>query len=481
MGEGRVLSLDEFATVTARLEAGAPRDRVLTEAELTADEWLAAQAMWLERMAKLAAKGRPQLHERFLERLEAQRAVEEKRKAEPRPLEGDMPRPPEPVVSAVGRLRPTARKPVPSVAPQPVAPREFFAAAPGVAVAPPAARPATSMFAAIPSAAALPFAPVDTEPAPESRTLDDAALPFRPPSHAPAAPSEPPGVPRAGHDALPFRSASSAPPAPFAPPAVPRAAPNDGALPFRSASSAPPALRPPSDGALPFRNTRSEVPIPPNAPQGPSSFPASQPPPPPPDAPVPSVAAPSSVGSAMPSGGARRASLSATTSLPAMSPAEAAALPFAGSAASPRSATGRQAGGLPFAPPPATKAPAAMAPAGQGGLPFGPRGTATERQAMVAGDMPFSPVATTLATSEDASATPADGSGSDGPKMTVEQYAWLCSAIAKAPDRAAATLGWMKLTAADKEAIDRHFEEVFRKDSSARARFFEAMAAREKG
>lgn len=141
----------------------------------------------------------------------------------------------------------------------------------------------------------------------------------------------------------------------------------------------------------------------------------------------------------------------------------AEALPFATKGGrSESSATERSV--LPFAPAATEVARGEQ----KGGLPFG---SSPEARALATQRKPFdaSAVHETLGVADDAPAGPA-------PKMTVEQYAWLCAMIARAPERTEATLAWMQLTSEQKDELDRQFEELFRRDSDARRRFFAAMA-----
>lgn len=111
------LTLDQFALITARLRAGAKRERALAEADIDTTTWLAAQVYWLGRMASLVANGDNVLHTRFLERLAK---LEQEGPAKLSPMEIEKrPAAPEPRLAPLRAPSPPAVD-VPVVVPSPV-------------------------------------------------------------------------------------------------------------------------------------------------------------------------------------------------------------------------------------------------------------------------------------------------------------------------------------------------------------------------
>jgi hypothetical protein len=254
------MPLEQFAAVTALIDAGRPRSEVLEASDLTPQAWTEAQAGWLAKMAQEARLRRFELQSRFnamlldhLRRLEAGhkievapsvalgRAGEAHRISEP---------PPGPVAEPFVDAPPRAPLAAPAFAP-PVA----RAALPE----PPARRPDTA--APPPSAgAAVPAFVAPPAPLPFREVARDGALPFAssPPAAAPAPPP---------HDgALPFGNRRPPAPATLAETtdleALAAQLELDAALPFlrgggEAGSASPPASRGESPGehdvALPFR------------------------------------------------------------------------------------------------------------------------------------------------------------------------------------------------------------------------------------
>jgi hypothetical protein len=98
------LSLEAFASITARLHAGVALDRALADAGVDAASWERAQREWLLLMAHLAEHGAVALHRRFLDRLAAHVELERAReRAASRALEGPTPHPPAPRESSVAK------------------------------------------------------------------------------------------------------------------------------------------------------------------------------------------------------------------------------------------------------------------------------------------------------------------------------------------------------------------------------------------
>ena len=92
MDAPRPVTLEQFAAITAQLDAGLPRDRVLDGAGLSTDAWASAQAIWLARMAAQAAQKRLALHRRYGELLEAARLDAQQRlRADKRRADGPLP------------------------------------------------------------------------------------------------------------------------------------------------------------------------------------------------------------------------------------------------------------------------------------------------------------------------------------------------------------------------------------------------------
>jgi len=99
---GPALTLEEFAALAAQIDAGVPRDQALDDAGVALEEWSAAQALWLERMAERVASGRFTLSSRYAELFEKHRRLAGQRKyRDRRPLEGPWPLPPAPVAPPV--------------------------------------------------------------------------------------------------------------------------------------------------------------------------------------------------------------------------------------------------------------------------------------------------------------------------------------------------------------------------------------------
>jgi hypothetical protein len=102
----RPLSLDQFAAMTAEIEAGFPRDRVLADATVSAEQWELTQETWLLRMAKQGQQRKLALLDRYNELLAKHRkAAQRKMRAEKRKLKGPMPVAPEAHLSPLARVR----------------------------------------------------------------------------------------------------------------------------------------------------------------------------------------------------------------------------------------------------------------------------------------------------------------------------------------------------------------------------------------
>jgi len=346
------MSLDEFAALHARMEAGEGRDRVLAEAGLSPEAWLEAQGVWLGRMASLAVHGEPALHQRYLGLLGEHQQAERSRRAAPAsPPAGKMPRPPAlPALPPVGPSeRADARR------------------------ASRAARPAASGEAAKPAKDARKKMAVTMMM--EESVVARPALPFdRPGRGSSPPPAAAPSRPKKGRlqrqtlaNTLPAFLQSLGPALPFAESSAPRADPRS--------SSKPRGLD--DRFVLPF-GRRDEP-----------------------------------AGAATGQGATRGKRSDDRFVLPFNRQHEAAAAPRTDGAAP----GGQAAPGL---------------------------------------------------------AAPAQGRAADpstAPAMGLELYAWLCAAIAFAPERTEQTLTWMRLTPEDKRALDALWEKVFAGDPAQRAAF----------
>ncbi len=333
----QVLRLEQYAAMTALIDAGRPRDQVLASAGVSRQAWTAAQTHWLTTMAQQARLERFELQHRFnellleqFEAIEAGDPVLSQQGDEGTADDGGepvrAPQVPEPALAAkpVEPALVVAGPASPVVAPRAVTPR-VQASAPQAAAARPA--PVVGGAPAVASAASpwtagghetappppattgrrklttlMPFAavaaPVVSRPA---RAQGDGALPFEPPPlpgagrpaggvlgeaaveprRSPAAVAERPHV-------MPF---AARPPGPTKKPSVAATLPVDeGAaapepLPFATApfATAPAGGPPPKDrgeppvhdGALPFADRRPAEPAPATPPVRPT---------PPPDA-----------------------------------------------------------------------------------------------------------------------------------------------------------------------------------------------------
>jgi hypothetical protein len=160
---GTTLTLEQLARVTARIDAGMPRDRALAEAAIPLTAWEAGQELWLSRMAYSAARQNLDLCRRYAsmllaERHEAERALDAAR----RTLDGTMP------VFAPARLSPIAlpnardhaplprQQPSSEPNPSPWAAASSYRATPGAYAAPAAVESPPAMVMAPRSAASPP-------------------------------------------------------------------------------------------------------------------------------------------------------------------------------------------------------------------------------------------------------------------------------------------------------------------------------------
>ncbi|WP_437746605.1 hypothetical protein WMF39_17285 [Sorangium sp. So ce1504] len=307
--EVRSIRLEELAAVAGALEAGLPRDEVLSGAGLSAAAWEAARERWMSRLAAQAARGQLRSSRRYMELVAAhKRRAEEKARGARRKLEGPMP------VAPAARIAPLQGAPLDGATPPPAT--AVGAAAVGAAAVGDEGA-ARSPWARLNAATPLPGV---VQPSPLPPAVPSPLPPAVPsPSLLPAVPSPSPPLPslerpstapRArmtllgttplpGRDALPFRQDVSTAPAVEGTSAPPADSPEmemtaigtvgslgaDRALPFSGTAPLPPldaalpfsrpAPVPPADNALPFSRP---APAPPADNALPFSRPASSPP-----------------------------------------------------------------------------------------------------------------------------------------------------------------------------------------------------------
>lgn len=289
----RAMTLEEFASISAALEAGLPRDEILAEAGFTKAAWESAQERWLATLADQAALGRLADGRRYVELLGAKKpAAAARAKRTRKKLPGKAPIAPAPPIAprlttASEKLGPTnlspAREGASTAADQriskplerPEAPRAH-----GTWSRPDDETTGVVQIAKLHAATeALPFVQAgagdDHEPITPRRTRPDSALPFSAPKPPPADDEE--ALPFATtaairRDAEPPPSALpfTAPPAALAASGLPFTAspppPGPNPLPFR-APEAPSALpfaakAPPNTGGLPFGRPRTQTLVP---------------------------------------------------------------------------------------------------------------------------------------------------------------------------------------------------------------------------
>lgn len=506
-----VLNLEQFAHLTARVEAGGRRDHVLDEAEVSSERWADSQMFWLGKMAELAATGQHTLHQRYLERLaEHLQSEKDALREAPQQGEGDLPKAPAPRIAPLrGRARrdqpapaaalPLAPQLAPGVLPQSPAPR-------APAVPEPAARPASTPPAIAPAPApAVAAAPVDLSQTTflAESPMAAAALPF-----AETEARRPSSKPPPDDLALPFKR-SDPPPAPES--AVPETRP----LP----SSKPPPARPVT---LPF-----QAPLQPRPPQ-----PASSPPPPQEVAASAEllgstlIASPEEVEAAraqvLPFAGGDKGT--GPNPVPTGSPRPAPAPDLSeqlGSTlvVSPEAAAAARDEALPFAgsgdsPPPAVKsksddplARTMMATSVQAAIRAIPTGSFAALTTTVR-DQPVVPdLGTTLVNVETEAAvkaaalpfgqpsakeasSPSEPPGSPDPPavaseepaaavapLTLKQLVWLQCAIEASPEREQQLLGMLGLTTKSKAYAERFWERQFERDPSQREAYAELLEA----
>lgn len=469
----RPLSLDQFAAMTAEMEAGFARDRVLEAASVSQEQWDLTQETWLLRMAKQGQQRKLALLDRYNELLAKHRkAAQRKMRAEKRKLKGPMPVAPEAHLSPILRPRlddggATFQKPSFSDAGAPFVAQVEPAAAPawappgGVVVpvvpsvitAPPVvAAPPIQAVAPTPddddddvgvTAIAAAIAPTGpawlaasvTQAKPEPSTEITATGERSPLAGAAPAWLKNAKAPSAKRGAtLNTEMGSSSPWA--TKPSGDGAAKADG-LPFqRAGGAAAPAAAPATPaGGLPFQ--RAQAPAP-QAATAPDPLPFQRPQAPAPQVVPQAVAAPDPLPFQRPQG--------ASPSQPGLSAVDA--LPFQ------RGQT---------APHPGAPAPAAPQPSNAGGLPFQrPQAPAQQAPAQQAPAQAASPQAPAQA---------AAGARAPSPRLSIEQLAWLQAQVESSAELGRKAREQLGLTEAD-YASERAFWQVrFQQDRATVERY----------
>lgn len=437
--QSQSVTLEQFAKLTAKIDAGEPVAKVLSESDLDAEQWASVQRTWLTRMAERAARGKPSLHQRFVGLLdEHRREVEVARRAE-KQLEGPLPEPPEERKAPVlVRRRPVAPTPAAAPLPRPAPPRR--GSAPSMPAVPP--RPS----------------PVVPDPPPQASPPQASPSPQRPDTAAMRA--MPDLRPRDA--ALPFGDQRSVLPFPGSPPARSAATPKKDephVLPFRSTGPAPPTETS-KPSPLPFRA-------------------AAEPKPPPPTDLGPE---PRSLGSTMAMSSedfaAARAALLPFLEAQKKAADEASASPERdlGSTAyiSPEDMAKARAA-LPFGAPPASvdTVPGETAEIPPDSMdssavtaeipPGAPKGVPVDTA-----EMPPEPSARSALPFQ-SSPEPAPTGGQ--PTLSLEQYAWLCATLERSSAKLEETLAWLRMSAAQKAELDAAWRAAMARDSALAARF----------
>jgi hypothetical protein len=117
----RPLSLDRFAGISARIEVGLPRERVLTEEQVSTETWELTQETWLARLGAHAAQRKLGLQRRYGELLATHRtAALLQLREERRTLSGPMPVAPVTRVALLTLPSLGKAEEVPSPAPRPI-------------------------------------------------------------------------------------------------------------------------------------------------------------------------------------------------------------------------------------------------------------------------------------------------------------------------------------------------------------------------
>lgn len=271
------IDLERFATLSAELDAGAPRDELCAREGISVDQWVAAQEAWLARMADETARKRFTLTNRYNNAFVARR----------RAITHGAPAPP-PRRAPKAVEAPALADPIePPEAPAPALPSFAIAKDPPVIanldpprieapaiVAPPFVPPSPAVVPEPrPPRAATMAIPVYVEPA-------DAPLPFK--KDAPPAPPPPKDPPRPPPQDLggttvgamsPFAEVRS--PLPFQASGSAKASPSRPAVVDLESTTA--------TGSSPLKDARAALPFQ----SGAAASPPPKPPPPPPPPPKP--------------------------------------------------------------------------------------------------------------------------------------------------------------------------------------------------
>lgn len=448
----RPLSLDQFAAMTAEMETGFPRDRVLEGAQVSGEQWELTQETWLLRMAKQGSQRKLALLDRYNELLAKHRkAAQRKMRAEKRKLKGPMP------VPAEAHLSPLARHEDAGTG------ATFQRGAPGgdgAAVRAPVVTPAP---VAAPAWAAAPVAPpVVASAAPAILTPPPAILHMSPPAETLDEDDYDEGT----------TGLAAVPEALLVAPAGPA---------WLASSPAPRAESAPTNA--------EPAPASPFAPTGPAWLSGPRPPPsaPPAAAPKPPASRPSTLSeasftSSTASQPAWLAAAAQARAEPAARPAAAGALPFQRpeappSAAPPVAPRSNPGGALPFQRPEAPPSAVAPNPHTAGALPFQrpeapPSAVAPNPHAPTAGALPFQRASTVPMPPQSAASTPvAAPQPAAKPRLSIEQLAWLQAQMDASPEIGRAAREQLALSEADYTSERAYWQTRFQQDRATVERY----------
>ena len=420
--ESQSVTLEEFARLTARIAAGEPVAKVLSGSDLDPEGWADVQRTWLTRMAERAARGKPSLHQRFVELVEEhRREVEAARRAD-KQLEGPLPEAPqERRAPVLVRHRPAQDRPGgPPPLPKPSTPRRpsppaMVAAPTGGAAPPKPQRPGTAAIPAMPDlrGTSLPFG--------DERSV----MPF---AGAPASTvAQKPPKPEA--HVLPFK-ASTEP--------APRSGPASAALPFRADAEAKPP--PPVEESAEPASLGSTMAM------SSEDFEAAR------AALLPFLEQQQKKTDDAPESTAPR-DLGSTSYISPEDMAKArAALPFgappAGSDTVPAKTVPEQT---------VEDETAESSPKAKDGVPVETAEMPPDRAPASA--LPFS----------SAGAPPPQAAPQ--PTLSLEQYAWLCATLERSSARTEETLAWLRMSAEHKAELDAQWRAAMSRDPALAARF----------
>ncbi len=478
--------------MTAEMEAGFPRDRVLEMASISQEQWDLTQETWLLRMAKQGQQRKLALLDRYNELLAKHRkAAQRKMRAEKRKLKGPMPVAPEAHLSPLARSqvddsgatfqKPSfADAPAAFVAPSPPVGGPAWAAAAAAPVAVPPIVTAPPAVASVDITAAGERSPLASGPAwlqpPAAASVDVTSAGERSPlatgpawlsTKAPAraeaprpAPPPPAGLPALAGPAWLQSSASF--PAVVAP-----AAPAQGAAPASARAVAPP----PAHVSHGSETTRPALDLGLSAGDR-AAWAAAL------DAPDPSAAQATTAQATT----AQATTAQATTAQATAAQATAAQAkkqkfattmgsdfvpsPFAGPAwAAAQAKAAAQAAGDGAAKSTSTDALPFQRSAGAAATPPAQAVAPTTAPPVTSGGLPFQRVAPPVAAPPAAQARPA------GPRLTVEQLAWLQAQIETSPELGRAARDSLGLNDAEYAAERAFWQGRFQQDRAAVERY----------